>query len=150
MLLKKSSVFASALLILAVFCSCRVHEEGVFRVHVADGFTDVPICGAEVVIPETGERFLTGENGATEEIRIPVIPDREYDSLLKNREGRATVIVYAEGYVPYILLYARVRAGERREPSILLFPADGSLPVFTVIEAPDEEWCERLAKEYAK
>ena len=117
------------------------------RLRVLDGMTDFPIRGAEVVVPETGERFITDENGSTAEMVLPVIPDAEYDKLLINSEGRITFIVYAEGYVPLLLLYARTRQN-RDVIEALLFRDDGTLPVFTVIEAPPTEWSEELVEKH--
>ena len=85
----------------------------------------------------------------TERMRLPVIQDREYDRLLPCSLGRLTLIVFAEGYAPYMLLYVRIEADREREPiPVLLFPDDGTLPVFTVIEAPPSEWAEELVKRY--
>lgn len=109
---------------------------------VYDGMTGRPVPYAEVVVPETGDRFITDEHGRTEKMSLPVIPDAEYDGLCPNPEGRITFIVFAEGYTPYLLLYART--GKDRVIDVLLFPDDGTLPVFTVIEAPSQEWAAEL------
>ena len=122
---------------------------GILRVRVLDGFTDEPIEGASVTVPELGRSFPTGADGLTEGIETPVIPDGEYDRLLPSASGRATLIVRAEGYTPCLLLYVRVTPGLTRAPTVRMFPADGSLPVFTTIEAPDEEWCRALVDKYS-
>ena len=101
-----------------------------------------------VTVPETGERFYTGFTGCTEPMSMPVIPDGEYEKLLPSGSGRISLIVTAEGYTPYLLLYARVKPGEARNIEILLFPDDGTLGVFTVIEAPPSEWAEELVSRY--
>lgn len=150
----KKAAAAALLIIIASFFACRAGEVspspavGLMRVRVLDGYTDAPIEGAEVVIPETERRFLTDALGKTERIELPVMRDSEYDRLLPRADGRATVIVLCPGYTPYLLLYARVTPGKEREPTVRLFPDDGTLPVFTVIEAPPAEWAEALVEKY--
>lgn len=138
------------LAVLAAFtgCSKQAEELGAVRVRVLDGMTDTPISSACVTVPETCESFLTGEGGLTAKMELPVIRDPQYDLLLENPEGRITLIVRAEGYTPYLLLYARITPGCERTIEILLFPDDGTLPVFTVIEAPPAAWSEELLKKY--
>lgn len=151
MFVKKLAVFAVLACAVLLICGCGGEKAyGQMRVRVLDGFTDRPIEGASVTVPETGGRYHTCADGRTEAFSLPVIRDAEYDRLLPSDEGRATLLVTAEGYTPYLLLYARVKEGVCRELDVLLFPADGSLPVFTVIEAPDGSWCERLAEKYGK
>lgn len=146
-------VFALAVLLFSCCAAKKIPEgivsgTGFIRVRVLDGMSETPLSNAEVVIPETGGRYKTGEKGLTSEIELPVIPDSEYDKLLPNAEGRITLLVLAEGYTPYLLLYARVKETECREIEILMFPADGTLPVFTVIEAPSQLWARELMDRY--
>ena len=157
MLGKKAAITAAILLALALFARCgelspareAAGKTGGMRVRVVDGYTDKPIEGAEVVVPETGARYHTDARGKTPKLNLPVIRDSEYDLLLENEQGRATLIVFAEGYTPYLLLYARVTPQKEREgPTVRLFPDDGTLPVFTVIEAPPPEWAEELVDKY--
>ncbi|MBO4384835.1 MAG: hypothetical protein J5854_05400 [Clostridia bacterium] len=140
-------VFSFALAVmLSVLPSCAEikPEYGTVRLRVVDGMTDSPIEGAIVKVAETGESFVTDESGMTGSMELPVIGDSEYDRLLPNDEGRLTFLVLAEGMTPYLLLYARVTPGCRRTVDILMFPDDGSLPVFTVIEAPSAGWSKAL------
>lgn len=135
------------LLFLLAACNKEPQAVSKLRVRVLDGFTDEPICRARVVVPETGEAFFTDENGLTGTMELPVIPDSEYDRMLPSGEGRITLIVYADGMTPYLLLYART--GRDREPiSVRMFPDDGTLGVFTVIEAPPQKWAEELVNKY--
>lgn len=137
-------------LVLCAFVSCSPERLPVCRarVRVLDGMTDTPVCGACVAVPETGERFCTGADGRTEVMELPVLRDEGYDRLLPSDGGRITFIIYAEEYMPYLLLYARTHEGERGCFDVLLFPDDGTLPVFTVIEAPPSEWAEELVSRY--
>ena len=123
---------------------------GRLTVRVLDGFTERPIEGARVTVPEAGVSLLTDACGETESMRVPVISDGEYDRLLPSPSGRATLIVTAPGYTPYLLLYARIAPESGRRIDALLFPADGSMDVFPVIEAPDEGWCGELVRKFAK
>lgn len=153
MFIKKAAAAALLLIFFALpacgrGASSPAPSVGTLRLRVLDGFTDEPIAGAEIVIPETGGRFVTDGSGLTEKLELPVIPDAEYDRLLPSGEGRVTVIVLCPGYTPYLLLYARVTPGDERTPTVRLFPDDGTLPVFTVIEAPPPEWSEELVKKW--
>jgi hypothetical protein len=149
--MKRIILLFFVLFILILYCACsqnREPEHGLVRVLVKDGFSDTPVAGACVTVPETGGRYYTDDGGLTEPISVPVIPDTEYEKLLPSGEGRATLLVTAEGRTPYLLLYARIRPNEERTIEILLFPADGTLPVFTVIEAPGEGWCASFAERF--
>lgn len=135
----------AAACLLMFFAGCAgTPAVGAVRVRALDGYSGRPLEGACVTVPETGGRFTTDATGLTELMTLPVIKDSEYEELLPCPSGRITLLVSADGYTPYLLLYARVREGETRTIDALLFPADGSLDVFTVIEAPDESWCEQL------
>ena len=144
----KKFLLMLALMLAFTGCSSRRTEFGEMRVRVLDGLTDTPVRGAAITVPETGERLETDENGMTSYFSLPVIGDSEYDKLLENPDGRATLLVTKDGFTPYLLLYARVTAGCRRTCEILLFPDDGTLEVFTVIEAPSPEWARELASRY--
>ena len=130
-------------------CSVGTERTGFMRVRVADGMTDEPICGAAVVVPEAGLTCATDADGLTDLMELPCVADPALDALCPIDEGRVTVLVYAEGYVPYLLLYARVLPGAEREtPTVYMFADDGSLPVFEVIEAPPMEWAAEVAERY--
>lgn len=139
----KKTAFILLVFVFLSGCARAPQRRCEMRLRVLDGITDTPIEGARVVVPETGECFYTDTSGLTPKMDLPVIPDPEYDELLPASEGRITFIVYAEGFTPYLLLYART--GRTRAPiTALMFPDDGSLSVFTVMEAPPQEWAEEL------
>jgi hypothetical protein len=146
-MLKKFLLIISVL-VLCAGCSKESPPQGKLRICVLDGMLDTPVVSAKITVPETGESFYTGENGMTPFIPLPVIKDPEYEKLLPSEEGRLTVIVRAEGYTPYLLLYARIAPGCERTIDVLLFEDDGTLPVFTVIEAPPAAWSEELVNQY--
>ena len=160
MFMKRKAFFVLLFGIALVFTGCaekkepRKNESEVFgsmRLRVLDGMSNLPIAGAKVIVPETNTSYQTDVYGMTELMTLPVLPDSEYDLLLPSNDGRITFIVTAEGYTPYLLLYARVLPDTTRPaPSILLFPDDGTLPVFTVIEAPASEWAAALVEKYTR
>lgn len=146
-MLKKYLLLIAALVLFSG-CAAEKTECGALTVRVSDGFSGTPVEGAVISVPEAGATAVTDVSGIAAMDGLPVIGDSEYDRLLENPEGRITLLVTKEGYTPYLLLYARLTPGRRREVEILLFPDDGSLPVFTVIEAPDGSWCRELAEKY--
>lgn len=152
MLVKRAFLLCVLVLAVSFNAGCgkenRAESTGGIIVTVRDGFTNEPIEGAKVTVPEAGITALTGPDGSTEEITLPVFLDTEYEKLLPSHAGRVSVLASAEGKTPYLLLYARVHEGKTRKINVLLFPDDGSMKVFTVCEAPDMEWCEKLAEKY--
>lgn len=156
-----NAILTLAALLMLAGCACdneaacvgraevMMQAHGLMRVRVLDGVTDRPIEGACIVIPEADQRSITDERGLTHVMELPCLVDEGLSRLLPYDEGRVTLLVYAEGYIPYLLLYCRVLPGKEREtPTIYMWPDDGSLPVFEVIEAPPLEWAAELAKKY--
>ena len=148
MLVKKLCLIWVFLLAAPLFACGSSAGYGEVTVRVCDGYTDLPIVGACVTVPETGASFTTSPDGRTGAMLLPVIPDAEYEHILPSGTGRVTLIVTAEGFTPCLMLYVRVSSGMSREISVLLFPADGSLSVFPLIEAPDEDWCLGVVEKY--
>lgn len=125
----------------------NVQETGFMRVCVHDGETDMPICGARVVIPETGFECMTDEDGFTPVMELPVYYDEHYASFFPQDYGLITVLVYSDGYVPYALYFTHIEPNVlRRGPNVWLFPGDGA--PFSIIEGPDDDWSNRLIEEY--
>lgn len=124
---------------------------GTLTVRVVDGMTLLPLSGASVIIPEADTRAVTGRDGATEPLAVPVRPDARFETVQAMPWGEVTVLVYASGYYPYALFHCNVREGlDRDGPSIYLFPDDGSLAEpFAVIESPDPAWVQSLLERYA-
>lgn len=120
------------------------------RVTVKEGTSDLPIEGARVKVLETGEAYVTDARGSTEVMELPMTPDEQYERLLPSGTGRVTLLVTAEGMTPCLLLYVRVKAGELRGIETLLFPADGTLKVFSMVEAPETGWCEGILDKFGE
>ncbi|MEG1559863.1 MAG: hypothetical protein RRY79_01915 [Clostridia bacterium] len=124
---------------------CIFRPEGYMRVTVLDGFSNAPIKGARVYIPELNLTAYTDDSGKTDILKIPIKKEAHYEVLLEQDYGITTVLVYKDGYTPYGLFYAHVIAGElRKGPNIYLFPYENGSSPFIVIESPDEEWAEKL------
>lgn len=157
---KKRNFIAAAIIVFALVAgglsacgspSAIKYENGRLQVTVLDGFTDEPVKGAQVVIPEIDECLMTDEEGRTPEIDVPVIKDAHYETLSPAAYGRITILVYCEGYVPYALFYVHTREGElRRGPTTYLFKPDSaqSIPVISIIEGPDQDWAEKVVEKY--
>lgn len=141
----------SALLCLCV-CSCTGGDEecAYVRVRVLDALTEQPVREARVVFAETEEFSYTDASGNTRLMRVPFLPDPQYEALLPSGKGRVTLIAYGEGYLPYVLSYLRVSPGEVRDDiTLYMFRDDGSIPVFSIIEGPDEDWAAALAEKFS-
>jgi hypothetical protein len=118
---------------------------------VLDGMTDEPIVGAKIVILEGNEVYETDVNGSTGEIEVPLITDARFNTILPKPWGEVTVIVYADGYLPYALFYLEVMAGQTRQgPEILMFTQKDapSADPFSIIEGPNRQWVNALIKKY--
>ncbi|NLB61345.1 MAG: carboxypeptidase-like regulatory domain-containing protein [Clostridiales bacterium] len=142
-------MFFVAIVFLAISLVHFLNQQkfGLMRVTVRDGFSDEPIEGAIVVIPETNQQYVTDKEGKTELIQVPLIRDKHHSKLLKQDYGLTTVLVYCDGYVPYALFFTHVENGTMRNgPNVWLFPEPGD--PFVIIEAPKGDWCNELIEMY--
>lgn len=139
-------------LVLAVLAAAHVimlagfgaKEYGHLAVNVVDAYTLIPVNGAYVACRETGE----GAYASSGQVKLFSI-DAEPKELGAGY-GEATLVAYAEGYMPSIMLRVHIYAGRVRSgPTIYMFPKgseeDISVTVFS--EAPDEYLMEELAGE---
>lgn len=129
----------------------QAYQEGKIKIEVVDGFTDLPISGATVVIPEINQSFTTDQYGLTPLINVPVKPDTRYEAMLPRDWGEFSVLVYCGGYVDYALFYAQVKAGQERDAiRIYLFEegATGSSRPFSIIEGPERRWVQEMLDKY--
>lgn len=125
--------------------------QGAINVRVYDGLTDAPLSDATVVIAESGEKYPAARDGSTGTIRVSAPRDTRFDDIQKKQWGEVTLLVYCDGYIPFVLLYTMVPIdGERNGPCIYLFPDDGSMDgmTFTVIESPNEDWAKTLVEKF--
>lgn len=120
-------------------------------VKVVEGYSEVPLTGAQVVVVETNEVYTTDESGLTPVIAVPATRDMRYDEILPKPWAEVSLIIYKDGYIPYALFYLQVMEGETREGvKILLFEegsADTSEP-FSIIEGPNRTWVDALVEKY--
>lgn len=128
-------------------------SHGFVQPFVVDGFTEDPIAGAQVVVPELNMYFPTGKDGMTAPIKVPVRADSNFERINPKTWGEITLIVYKENYIEYVLLNAQVSENEvRKGPMILLFPISvgGRNQPFALIESPHDEWVSDLVDKYRK
>lgn len=136
-----------------VFTTSKEAHYGYIIPKVTDGFSEEPIEGATIVIPEIDQSFVTGADGRTSKIRVPVDPDGRFKSIMPKSWGEITLIAYKEGYIDYVLFYTHVWENQTREgPEILLFPQDEKKGVepFAIVEGPNRLWVKELVKKYKR
>ena len=124
---------------------------GYIQPRVVDGFSEEPIEGATVVIPEINESYKTDENGYTPAIKIDIIPDPHFEKIHPKTWGEATLIAYKEGYIEYVLLHIHVwEDQDRKGPKILLFPQDNKRldQPMSIVEGPNQIWINSLVEKY--
>ena len=124
---------------------------GYIKPQVVDGFSEEPIEGATVVIPETNKSYKTDESGYTPDIKINVTPDPHYRNIQPKNWGEITLIVYKEGYVEYVLLHLNVWEDQNRKgPKILLFPQESKQldQPMSIVEGPNQLWINSLVEKY--
>ncbi|MEL7608221.1 MAG: hypothetical protein AAGU74_01790 [Bacillota bacterium] len=124
---------------------------GTIQIIVVDGFSDLPLEGASVVIPELDQTFATNAEGKTPMIDIPILQDEHYNTILSQPWGRITVLVYSEGYLPHALFYVMIWENQTRlGPTIYMFPEGSSYEnqPFIVVEAPHRLWASELIEKY--
>ncbi|MBE3101448.1 MAG: hypothetical protein IMZ47_04160 [Firmicutes bacterium] len=124
---------------------------GYMQPQVVDGFSEEPIEGATVVIPETGQKFVTSKDGLTALIQVPVLDDKHFADISPKPWGEVTLIVYKKGYIEYVLFYTHVWESQTRKgPKVLLFPeveGDRNEP-FAIVEGPHRLWVNELVEKY--
>jgi len=124
---------------------------GYIQPQVVDGFSEEPIEGAIVVIPETNARYKTDKNGYTPNIRVDISPDSYFEKIHPKSWGETTIIVYKEGYREYVLLNLNVWEGQTRQgPKILLFPKNNQHTdqPMSIVEGPNQVWINSLVEKY--
>ena len=124
---------------------------GFIQPQVVDGFSEEPIEGASVVIPETGQQFITGQDGMTAIIKVPIKEDVHFAEISPKPWSEITLIIYKEGYVEYVLFHTHVWEDQTRQgPRIMLFPqVEGEKhEPFSVVEGPHRLWVKELVEKY--
>ena len=116
-----------------------------------EGFSEAPLEGATVVIPEIQQSFLTDERGQTPAIAVPIQQDTEYQDILPKPWGEVTILVYYPGCVDLALFHVNVWENKARNgPTILMFPQTGDMEgqPFTMTEGPNNTWVSALLDQY--
>lgn len=142
------------LVIAAVFLSGKMNyhnETGHLCLNVRDAYTLQPIENAYIALPESGHSTLTDENGTAVFNGIPINREIMHKQMPTPDYGTATILVYAENYLPFALFHAQVIPGKMRKgPNIYLFPnnTEEGLKVVSMIESPPDEYVQTLLEQY--
>ncbi len=151
MVLAAACVFATATALLTSLPAANNAQTGTLSIVVRDGYTEEPLPGVTVVIPEMGQSFLTDADGRTGAIAVPVLTDTVYQTIRAKPWGEVTLLVYAPGYLDCALFHVAVVAGQTRNgPTVLLFPDTGDMngQPFTMTEGPNAEWVNGLLDQF--
>ena len=133
------------------FNGCMPIDSGSLSVCVLDGWSEQPIEGARVVIPETGDVTDTDAAGKTELLTVPVLYDRHFAGILPQPWGTVTVLVYADGYYALALYGVQIQKDVcRSDITVRLFPGDGSMgdTPFQLVESHDSAWVSEMLRRY--
>ena len=136
---------------LQVYAPSQWQASGSLEVTVVDGFTEQPIEGARVVVPETGQSVLTNAQGKSGVLTAPIRRDENYEDILPKSWGEITLLIYCQGYIDCAIFHVNIAQDKTRQgPTVLLFPldADGSNQPFTLIESPNRQWVQELLRKY--
>ena len=129
----------------------EVRHFGYIQPQVVDGFSEEPIEGATVVIPEIGQQFITAQDGMTAIIKVPIKEDVHFAEISPKPWSEITLIIYKEGYVEYVLFHTHVWEDQSRQgPRIMLFPqVEGEKhEPFSLVEGPHRLWVKELVDKY--
>ena len=150
-----AGLFCAGLIALSALRSTETMAPGAaagqIQVEVVDGESETPLAGCTVVIPETGGSYVTGEDGKTEAISVPILEDDVYKTILRKPWGEITLLIYRDGYIPYALFHTQIYENTARQgPKIYLFQQDstGSDQPFTVVEGPQRLWVNELIEKF--
>ena len=124
---------------------------GYIQPQVVDGFSEKPIEGAIVVIPEANQEYKTDKDGYTPNIKVKISPDTRFEKIHPKSWGETTLIVYKEGYREYVLLHLNVWEGQTRQgPKILLFPKENQQvdQPMSIVEGPNQVWINSMVEKY--
>jgi hypothetical protein len=93
------------------------------QVTVRDAHTGGVLGDAQVVVAETGQRFVTGPDGQTPVARVPVIPETRFASpALQQLRGRLTLVTYRAGYRDGVELGVPLHPGQVTAATVFLHP----------------------------
>ncbi|MGI6003902.1 MAG: hypothetical protein ACOX88_00595 [Christensenellales bacterium] len=116
-----------------------------------DGFTDEPLEGTVIVIPEIEKSYVTDAEGKTPVITVPVLRDERYDKIQQMPWGEITIIAYKDGYVENALFHISVEPGKvRHGPNVMMFKVGeiSSTEPLSLIEGPPRLWLNELVEKY--
>ena len=141
--LKKFGVFVLNFLLIVAISGCMESEEEyscLIRPIVLDAYTNEPINGAEIIIAELNECYVTDETGSIAWMEVT-----HADSL----PTLFTIVTTAPGYLPNMLYFiCPMEDDPRNGPIIYLFPeGKESVPSTAMVDAPRQEYTAELIKQ---
>lgn len=141
----------AAAAITALFLYFSQKEYGHIRVSAVDAYTLSPVEGAIILLPDYDLQARTGKDGTVLISGIPVERHFQQNELLAMEAGECTLLAYAEGYLPYALLYTQVYPGSVRQgPTLYLFPeGEDDIDIISVVETPEYSWIRKLLEKYS-
>ncbi len=122
---------------------------GQMQVSVYDGDNNAPLENAVIVVPEAKIEAVTDNKGQTAILTLPLLKDARFDKTLPKTWGEVTVIVYRDGYTPYILTDAQVFENQLRDgPVVYLFRSQGNDTPYAIVEGPERQWVADMIDKY--
>lgn len=128
------------------------HATGHMKLTVVDAYSFRAVPNAQIVLPEAGLSTVSDANGIAYLYGVPVHAPEGALGAVACDYGETTILVYAEGYLPFALFHAHVYENRMRNgPTLYLFPesTEDGLDVVSIIESPAEDWVKRLLDTYA-
>lgn len=120
-------------------------------INAQDGLSKEPLSGVTVVIPETGQRYVTDDNGQTGVITVPIVADAAYSAILPQTWGEITILAYKDGYADYAVFHVHVWENQTRYgPTLMMFSSDQDATgqPFTLTEGPHRLWVQQLLNQF--
>jgi hypothetical protein len=121
------------------------------RIRVVNSSNLQGIPGAGCVLPATGQRVETDQNGTAPVIDAPVLRDPRLDELLEEVSGELTLICYKDGYRDHITLGVRMQENTETQIGVRMTrygPQDKRIEPEIHMIPPHRIWQIQLADRY--
>ncbi len=135
----------------AIFTS-GIKRYGHMDICVYDAVTSAPIKDAYIVLPQSGQTYMSDGLGRVRAYGVPLDMEAILNKITLQPYGNVTLIAYKEGYIPCCIFYVQLYEDHvRNGPNIYMFAKsqDSTLGVTTFIESPSEAWVKALIDKYA-
>lgn len=143
------AALAAALLLVHAARATRV--TGHLKLTVVDAYSNRIVEGAQIVLPEAGLSAVSDTHGNAYVYGVPLRAEPGALGKIESDYGETTILVYAQGYLPFALFHAHVYPNRiRNGPTLYLFPVgEEGMEAISMIESPAEDWVKRLLAAYA-